>query len=314
MTMSASMRRMLAWLPMLGVFALAARAAAVWDRLPLVMASHFVADGTANGWMPRNAFFVVSFVSVIPAIVLLAFLADRVGRRKPLAGAGLLALNWLVSALLLSVFWGAIDANLDHGPLRIAPVWVLTLVVVPLALAIGIDWRWWFSPQRKAALQEDRAARVIAEERHGVPAWAILFLMIAVGTVAPVIAQRPRHTPGPFVAMMVVVILVMFISALWAWRGFVYRFTTAGVEVRALGIRLRRIPLSQIREFKAEEVHPLTDFGGWGVKGFGSDTAYIWGGHTALHIKTNQGDVYLGHKDPERLVRDLEAIMKPARQ
>jgi hypothetical protein len=85
------------------------------------------------------------------------------------------------------------------------------------------------------------------------------------------------------------------------------------VEIRALGFRLRRIPLSQIKEFRAERVNPLTDFGGWGIKGFGSDTAYIWGGRTALHIKTYTGDVYLGHEDPDRLVRDLEALMNIAR-
>jgi len=36
------------------------------------------------------------------------------------------------------------------------------------------------------------------------------------------------------------------------------------------------------------------------------------GGHKELHIRTNRGDVYLGHNDPDRLVRDLETITDPA--
>jgi len=343
---SSTMRRFLAWLPMAGMVVLGVRAALVWDELPAVMASHFGANGVANGWMPRNQFFIASFACTVPVAALLAVIAERIGRRKPLAGVGMLTMEWLTSALLIGVFWSAIDANLYHQRLAVFPVWIIIAAMIPVVLAVGIDWKWWlrrrpYQPKsgRHGAPARDRLTeavgpthsaaeqfgareghhemvgpeiaapeRVVAEERHGSGRAAIGMLALGAGVMALVMLVPPH-----FVAIPVVLMVVIGLSALWAWRGFDYRFTTAAVEIRTFGIRLRRIPLLEIKEFNAEEVHPLTDFGGWGIKGFGSDTAYIWGGHTALHIKTYQGDVYLGHRDPERLGRDMEMVMKPVR-
>lgn len=310
--MAPRLRSLLAWLPMVGAVALAMKAVAAWDRLPVVMASHFGADGIANGWMPRTQFFIVSFASLVPAIALLAVIAARVGRRKPMAGVGLLALEWLVSGLLISVFWSAIDANLYHQRLAVFPVWIILAALVPVTFAVAIDWRWWLSRGRIGGVKQVAAPeQLVAEETHGSIKSAVGLLLLGVGLVALVMVSMPHRPPLAVLALPAVVMVVIALAALWAWRGFVYRFTTAAVEVRVFGVRVRRIPLSEIEEFDAEEVHPLTDFGGWGIKGFGSDTAYIWGGNTALHIKTYTGDVYLGHRDPERLVHHLDAVMKP---
>lgn len=313
--MSRCLIRILSWLPMAGVAGLAIRTALVWDQLPAVVASHFRADGIANGWMPRDQFFVMFFAVTVPIVVLLAIICDRAGRDKPMTTLGLLALDWLVSALLISVFWGAIDANLYARPLAIFPVWIVIVALIPVTVAIGIDWRWWLSRHRKEALRQiGGPAQLIAEERHGSSTMALVLLLIGAAVLAFIITTSVHKGPAPFpvILALAVVALAVGVSALWAWLGFVYRFTSAAVEIRAFGLLLRRIPLSQIKEFNAEAVSPLTDFGGWGIKGFGSTTAYIWGGKSALHIKTYTGDVYLGHPDPDRLVRDLEQVMNVA--
>jgi hypothetical protein len=314
--MSDSIRRVLAWLPMAGVAALALRMAAVWDQLPPVMMSHFDAEGSPNGYMPRTVFLILSFVIVVFVVVLMAVMSERLARRSPSAGSALIALGWITDAFLISTFWSAITANLEHARLRIIPIWILFVLIVPLVLAISIDWRWWFSRERREAARRFSSARFITEQRHGSAKAALLFVLLAAGVALLASALPPiANSRSPFLLPVLgAVVALILLSALWAWRGFVYRFTTEGIEVRALGIRLRSIPLSQIKEFRAERVNPLTDFGGWGIKGFGNNTAYIWGGHKALHIQTNHGDVYLGHNDPDRLVRDLEAIITPARQ
>jgi len=307
-------RRVMAWAPMAGVAVFLVRAGLVWERLPARMMSHFDAHGNPDGWMGKSEFFAVSLLLLLPVFVLLEYMADRVGRRKAVVGWALIALTWLSAAMVLSVMWGAIDANLYQTRLNVFPVWILAIATVPLALGIGIDWRWWMSRQRrKAAAEHVGPVQVTAEERHGSSWMALIMLTIAgLVTVLP-LAALPKQARTATLWTVAVVGLVLLVAVYWAWRGFVYRFTNAGVEIRALGLRLRRIPLSQIKEFRSERVNPLTDFGGWGIKGFGSDTAYIWGGRTALHIKTYTGDVYLGHENPDRLVRDLEALMKTAR-
>lgn len=314
--MNANVRRWLAWLPMFGLAALGLRFLVVWDRLPVRMMSHFDAAGNPNGWMGRSEFATTAFVLLTPIFALLAVISGQIARRKPFVGWFFLALNWVCAAVTLTVFWSALDANLKDTRLSVLPVWILAAILLPLAIAIGIDWRWWLSKRRKAALKEHRGpVQVTAEETHGSPRFAFVFAAIAVATIVLFAATTPhRAQPVPVRIALPLVSLVLLFTAFCAWRGFVYRFTNAGIDVAAAGFRLRRIPLSQIKECRAEEVHPLTDFGGWGIKGFGSDTAYIWGGHTALHIKTDTGDVYLGHKNPERLVRDLESIMSPNRQ
>jgi membrane protein YdbS with pleckstrin-like domain len=300
---------------MAGVAGLAIRTTIVWDQLPAVVASHFGANGVANGWMPRSEFFVMSFAVTVPVVTLLAVICDRAGRDKPMTTLGLLAFDWLVSALLISVFWGAIDANLYQRSLAIFPVWIVIVALIPVVIGIGIDWRWWLSRHRKEALRQiSGPAPVIAEDHHGSGTMALVLLLIGAAVIAFIMRTTVRNGPAPFpvILALAVVAVAVGISALWAWRGFQYRFTSAAVEIRAFGLLLRRIPLSQIKDFKAETVSPLTDFGGWGIKGLGSTTAYIWGGKTALHIKTYTGDVYLGHADPGRLVRDLEQVMNVA--
>jgi hypothetical protein len=310
--MNARVKRFLAWLPIFGLAALAVRLALVWDRLPARMMSHFDAAGNPNGWMNRGGFALTPFILLFPIFALLAVMTDRVSRRKPVAGWVLLALSLALAAVTLTVFWSAIDANLYHTQLEMLPMWIVLFVIVPLSFAIGIDWRWWLSSRRKQALaQHTGVARVIAEESHGSPLMAAVIALAGVGVLVAVILVD-RVAPAMILVILFVTLTAVLLSACWAWRGFTYRFTTAAVDVLTLGFRLRRIPLSEIRDFSAERVNPLTDFGGWGIKGYGSDTAYIWGGRTALHIKTSTGDVYLGHKDPDRLVRDLEMVLNPA--
>lgn len=312
--MNDRVRRLMAWAPLVGVAALAIRAVMVWDRLPARMMSHFDAHGTPNGWMSKSEFFVVSFAVLAPVFTLLPVMTERVARRKRATGWALLALNWMIAAVILSVFWGAIDANLAQTRLNPLPVWIFVAALIPLALAISVDWRWWLSRRREAAfLEQHGPVQVVAEERHGSAAMAAFMLAIIAVVLGIAFSAAPKGAGSLPMLIPAGVGLVLIAAVYWAWRGFVYRFTSAGVEIRALGLKLRRIPLSEIKGFSAERVNPLIDFGGWGIKGFGSDTAYIWGGHTALHIKTYTGDVYLGHEDPDRLVRDLEALMKTAR-
>jgi len=81
-------------------------------------------------------------------------------------------------------------------------------------------------------------------------------------------------------------------------------FTRSGVEVRSLGFRLRSIPADQIKEYGARGWNAI---GGYGIRGVGSTRAYVWG-NKVVHIRTTNGEVYLGHSDPERIVRDLDLV------
>jgi uncharacterized membrane protein len=116
-----------------------ARSAAAFDRLPLRMASHFDAAGRANGFMPRDQFFVIYAVfslgtlAVLLAIPLLGralpmgllniphreywLVPERIGFvHQKLAAFGAWFAVWL-SALLYALLECVLQANLQRNAL-----------------------------------------------------------------------------------------------------------------------------------------------------------------------------------------------------
>ncbi len=141
---------------------------------------------------------------------------------------------------------------------------------------------------------------VLAEETHNGRAWSLLILLVMVG---PVIALSQART----VAVLWVVILVGVIAVgacAMAWSGFQYRFLRGGVEIRMFGFLLRTIPKQSIVSYSIE---PWAFIRGYGIRGIGSTRAYVWC-NKVVHIRTTNGDIFLGHNDPERIVRDLDMV------
>jgi hypothetical protein len=47
--------------------------------------------------------------------------------------------------------------------------------------------------------------------------------------------------------------------------------------------------------------------GGYGIRGLGDRKAYVFG-NRGVRITTSDGEVFLGHSEPERIIRDLDAM------
>src|SRR5271166_5930190 len=149
---------------------------------------------------------------------------------------------------------------------------------------------------------------LLAEETHSNRMW-VLPLLLAL--IAPALSLSQPRTRAPMVVGTA--ILVGFIAlgvAAMVWSGFQYRFLRQGIEIRMLGFRLRSIPKQSIVSYSIE---PWAFIRGYGIRGIGNRRAYVWC-NKVVHIKTSNGEIYLGHSDPERIVRDLEmvtGILKP---
>jgi len=106
--------------------------------------------------------------------------------------------------------------------------------------------------------------------------------------------------------VFVPVTLVFLVTGAATWSG--YRFTRSGLEIRALGFRLRSIPKEQI-------CHDQPSSWNWTAlwhSGLGEDRAYVWG-NSAVRITTAGESVFLGHTEPQRLIHDLEVLTKAGR-
>ena len=77
-----------------------------------------------------------------------------------------------------------------------------------------------------------------------------------------------------------------------------------------LGFRLRSISAEQIHSYAMQ---PWSIARGYGIRGVGNSRAYVWG-NTGVDIDTLQGSIFLGHSDPDRIVRDLEMITQRHRR
>src|SRR5579863_5526647 len=164
--------RTLIWLLWLAPVAIALRYWQVWDRLPLRVASHFNAAGSANGWMPRasSVEWTVGFLCALAALfsVILYF-----GQRK----YGLAKLSWVLLAFFHVEIWtiayglnSTIDYNLYGTPLVITPLLIITVVgtIGITAFALG--------ERRGSALPH---SAVLAEEVHAGKVWsAVLFVPV----------------------------------------------------------------------------------------------------------------------------------------
>ncbi len=264
----------------------------VWNELPARMGSHFGAAGQPNGWMSRETLAI--FFLVLLTFLLATFTWALTRVRKPDALAwSLLAMFYVVVGVLLSVNSAVLKYNLYGHPLNVLPelVVVFTAAFVVTGVAIGA--------KRGPVLTRQTAAADV-EEVHASPLWALLFAVLTAIELA-VIAVIPL--PGLRLAMALPVLFLLGATAL-AWSGFHYRFTSQGVEISTLGFRLRSIPLQHI---KAYAIAPWNPLGGYGVRGIGEKRAYVWS-NTGVRIMLSDGEVFLGHRDPERIMNDLNVI------
>jgi hypothetical protein len=141
---------------------------------------------------------------------------------------------------------------------------------------------------------------VLAEETHSGRAWSFLILPVMIASLIAPSLGRTTAVIWPAILAGLVGLGTFVIT----WSGFQYRFLRHGLEIRMLGFRLRSIPKQSIVSYSIE---PWAFIRGYGIRGIGSTRAYVWC-NQVVHIKTTNGEVYLGHNDPERIVRDLEMV------
>jgi hypothetical protein len=149
-------------------------------------------------------------------------------------------------------------------------------------------------------MTETSQVDVLAEETHSGRAWSLLLLPAMIG---PMISLWLYRTKAVVWAAVFVGLIGLGVVAM-TWSGFQYRFLRQGVEVRMLGFRLRSIPAESIVTYSIESWSLAR---GYGIRGIGNTRAYVWC-NQVVHIKTSNGDIFLGHDDPARIVRDLDMV------
>lgn len=265
---------------------------AVWQKLPARMATHFDLAGQPNGWMPREEAVIVMLGISAAVLIIATWIASRVKEADATAW-GLVALFYIIQGTLIYAAQSMINFNLHATPVHPGPVMLVGIVSAVLLIVFSLSTR------RGEHLP---AGRVYATETHGSILWAAmcgapLLILIPVVAIASVAALK--------VALGLAALIGVWAASMAAF-GFQYTFSSSGVDVRTLGFRLRSIAAADIRSY-AEGDWPF--WNGRGIRGLGNRRAYVWG-NRGVRIQTNTGEIFLGHSEPNRLMRDLDRVVQ----
>jgi len=264
----------------------------VWQKLPDRMATHFDLAGQPNGWMSREEEVVVMLGISTAVLIIATWIASRVKEADATAW-GLIALFYIIQGTLIYAAQSVIDFNLSGTPVHAGPVMLVGIVSAVLLIIFSLSTR------RGEHLP---AGRVYATETHASALWALvcgapLILLIPIASLAPVPALK--------VALGLAALIGIWAASMAA-LGFQYTFSSSGVDIRTLGFRLRSIAASDIRSY-AEDNWPF--WNGRGIRGVGNRRAYVWS-NRGVRIQTNTGEVFLGHDEPRKIIRDLDRVVK----
>jgi Protein of unknown function (DUF1648) len=275
----------------------------VWQRLPVRMVSHFDAAGHANGWMPRETSLYFTLGSMTFVLTVFSSVLFLIARKYSLAKLSWALLAFFHLEVWMMAYWmnSIVNYNLDGSPIAIAPFLVLTPTAVIVLLIVALAEKRGERLPVTAAPDND----AIVEEVHNGRPWSGLFL-IPIVVLTAIVLVVPNQSGR---LAMALVAIVMVLACAMAWDGFHYSFTRHGVEIRTLGFRLKSIPLLQIKKYEVGNWNPLR---GYGIRGIGNHKAYVWG-NKGVRVEMFDGEVFLGHADPQRIVRDLNVITNHGR-
>lgn len=80
-----------------------------------------------------------------------------------------------------------------------------------------------------------------------------------------------------------------------------------GVWLRFVPLTKRAIPFEQIELVEAVDYKPLRQYGGWGVRGLGSNRAYNVSGSQGVRLRLRGGDiVVIGSRRPQDLALAID--------
>ena len=289
--------QMLTWLMWLAVPLMALRHWQVWDRLPASLAVHFNAANQPNGWMSKSAslrFDLALLASLLTIVTLVLYFWHR--------KVAVTASSWVV----LLFFYGFIGVicYVEESVLKFnlygTAVNAVGVGMAVAALAIGLIIGLIAFTRGRPLPPTD----VIGQEVHTGKTAALIMLLALVPLLLIATA-----VPGGARFVMIAVSAILLGTAAMAWDGFHYLFTRHGLEVRTLGFRLKSVPREQIKNYAVSRCGPLC---GYGIRGMGGRIAYVWT-HRGVRVDTNEGFVFLGHAQPEKIVHDLDAMMNAAR-
>ncbi|MFD8380504.1 DUF1648 domain-containing protein [Streptomyces sp. NPDC059679] len=283
--------------------------AALRDRLPDPLATHFPASGKADGFSSAGSFVWVAMALLGVQGVVFAVLVHRSSR----GGRGIGSLRLMAafaygeSGLLGYLFPATLFANADvpdAADVRL-PMWQLAVALACALPAAALGWL--------LAGADATPAEEPAEEPHRLPlresevaGWTrtvtsrvLLGVGLALACVGAVLAFTV--SPGSGLPMAVMGVIAVLLS------GCRVTVDRRGLTVSPPVVRLPRlrVPLGRIEEATSRQVSAYGDFGGWGYRIRAGRSGLVLRSGDALCLRLTTGKEFVVTVDDARTAAAL---------
>jgi len=147
--------------------------------------------------------------------------------------------------------------------------------------------------------------RILYRERSTWPQWVnVLYWAVMVACVYPLLAGWGSDADFTERVLTAVAIVLTFVALLLLVGGttVLVKRTELQVYLGFIPLIRKRVAFGDIASLESVRYHPIREFGGWGVRGFGQKQAWTASGDQAvvLHLVSGK-QLYVGSDTPQRL-------------
>lgn len=154
---------------------------------------------------------------------------------------------------------------------------------------------------------------VFSETQHFRQIWLWL-IVLGVNGFSIYIAIQTWMSKGTLAAVYVALAAsALSVLAIWIMRLDTY-ITEDGIYVRLYPFQFRYkcFPWNKITRFYVRQYSPISEYGGWGIRGFGKNKAYNASGDQGLQLEMEDGArILIGTNQPRKLTVTLQEL-KPS--
>ena len=166
----------------------------------------------------------------------------------------------------------------------------------------------------------DEQSDVIFHEEQKFSKWIywLICIMIVISVVVIVVAVKEESAKGnppdtgEFVWLIIGIVIPIIIAALFAFLKLETQVRTDGLYVRffPIHINFKKFSPEDLSEAYARQYNPMSEYGGWGIKGYGKNKAYNTRGNEGVQLVFNNGKkLLIGSQKAEELEQAIQSIM-----
>lgn len=277
------------------------------ERFPARLATHWTLGDRPDGFMGRDAFIDGWAVATVAAVSIAAVvtLSIKRGRRSAAMITGAVSAFMASLGLLVSL------PNLDLADPQEAEIGWAAMLPIPLMVGFaGLAWWIHGRPDEPARLATRPPAAELPRLAPGDPAsytetttnWIFVAAMLALFIVIGVVVSI-RDSPW-----LGLEFAILGLGLAWFGRTTV-RAVDTGLTLSSGAIRIR-VPINELVGARVlDGVHPLREFGGWGLRYTLRTIALVQRSGLAVEAaRTERRRVVITCHDPRRLAAVLNSL------